>query len=140
MPRWHSARKDTVGTLDTLPQDPTSKYVLTHSFHDHCDGNGNGVSDSALTVACGKPKPLNPTLPSAIYPKLSCGSRVLAEVTSFLALFLIVGIGPGLSAWCNVGAFIFRIGYWGFLILSIVQHTPKPYSFVRVKAALGSRL
>ena len=49
--------------LDTLPQDPTSKYVLTHSFHDRCDGNGNGVSDSALPVACGKPKPLNPTLP-----------------------------------------------------------------------------
>ena len=28
----------------------------------------------------------------------------------------------------SVGALIFRIGFWGFLIMIIVYYTPKPYS------------
>ena len=28
----------------------------------------------------------------------------------------------------NVGALIIRIRFWGFLSISIVQNTPKPYS------------
>ena len=56
-----------------------------------------------------------------------CRQQLGPFARTSLTLFGVVGLRTAADV-VDIGAFIIRTGFWGFLIMSIVYYTPNPYS------------